>query len=124
MWEKGQSGNPGGRPKEVAEIKALARQHTKAAINTLVAIMKAEDATHAARVAAATALLDRGYGKPASVLEGADGGAARLVVEYIDPTRGPLLDGEATEVKGPELGEVKRLAAGEEQPKPLVVAAK
>ena len=35
-FKKGQSGNPGGRPKEIAEVKALARAHTITAINTLV----------------------------------------------------------------------------------------
>ena len=35
-WKKGQSGNPGGRPKEVAQVKALARQHCEEAIQTLV----------------------------------------------------------------------------------------
>ena len=38
-FEKGQSGNPGGRPKVVAEIKELARAHTGEAIKTLVSIM-------------------------------------------------------------------------------------
>ena len=38
-FKKGQSGNPGGRPKVVAEVKELARAHTAAAIETLVAIM-------------------------------------------------------------------------------------
>ena len=38
-FEKGQSGNPGGRPKVVAEIKELARAHTGVAIKTLVSIM-------------------------------------------------------------------------------------
>jgi len=63
-FKKGQSGNPGGRPKEVAEVKALARAHTTTAIETLVSIAKSKKATDAARVSACTALLDRGWGKP------------------------------------------------------------
>ena len=38
-FKKGQSGNPGGRPKVVAEVKELARAHTDKAIETLVSIM-------------------------------------------------------------------------------------
>lgn len=60
---KGQSGNPGGRPKEVAEVRDLARQHTAAAIGTLAKIMNDTKARESARVAAADALLDRGWGK-------------------------------------------------------------
>jgi hypothetical protein len=59
-FRKGQSGNPGGRPKEVAEVKAHARAQTTIAINTLVSIAKSKNATDAARVSACTALLDRG----------------------------------------------------------------
>jgi hypothetical protein len=44
--------------------RRLARQKCPEAINTLVAIMNNEKAQPAARVAAANALLDRGYGKP------------------------------------------------------------
>lgn len=67
-FEKGKSGNPGGRPKEVAEIKALARAHGPEAINKLVSLM--DCGKPQTEVAAAQALLDRGYGKPAQVLAG------------------------------------------------------
>ena len=69
-FQPGQSGNPSGRPKECAEVKALARQHTEQAIAVLASIMLNEDAKETARVAAASALLDRGYGKPAQALVG------------------------------------------------------
>ena len=64
QFPKGVSGNPGGRPKVLADVQELARQQSPEAINTLVAIMQNEKAPPAARVAAANALLDRGYGKP------------------------------------------------------------
>lgn len=62
---KGQSGNPGGRPRADKTLTELAREHTPKAIGTLVAIMTAKRSPAAARVSAAIALLDRGYGKPA-----------------------------------------------------------
>jgi hypothetical protein len=62
-FEPGQSGNPGGRPKD-ASLRRLARERTVEAIETLVKIMLNEKAASAARVSAATALLDRGWGKP------------------------------------------------------------
>ena len=46
------------------EIASLARMHTKKAVKTLAAIMNEPHAPYAARVAAAEALLDRGWGKP------------------------------------------------------------
>jgi hypothetical protein len=66
-FRKGQSGNPGGRPKENEEIKKLAQEHCPAAIDRLAYWMQSGDAR--ASVAASTALLDRGYGKPAQALE-------------------------------------------------------
>ena len=70
-WLPGCSPNPGGRPKVIEDIRALARQHTEAAVNTLVSI--AEDGKQeSARVAAATALLDRGWGRPTQPISGDD----------------------------------------------------
>ena len=59
----GISGNPGGWPKVIAEVRDLARQHTRKAIQTLVTVMQSGE-SDSARVAAANALLDRGFGKP------------------------------------------------------------
>ena len=67
----GQSGNPGGRSKESARIKALAASKAESAINKLVKIMEtSEDEKNV--IAAANALLDRGIGKPAQVHIGGD----------------------------------------------------
>ena len=72
-FQKGQSGNPGGRPKEFNEVRDLARQHTTDAIERLVEWLKSDNAK--ASVSAATALLDRAWGKPAQNMEvsGRDG---------------------------------------------------
>lgn len=66
---KGQSGNPGGRPKGVEEVQNLARAHTPAAIKALINITENVKAPPPARVAAAVALLDRGWGKPTQPTE-------------------------------------------------------
>jgi uncharacterized protein DUF5681 len=52
-FKKGQSGNPGGKPKVVAEVQELARQHTTTAVETLVSIMTNTKAAPSARVSAA-----------------------------------------------------------------------
>jgi hypothetical protein len=72
-FKSGQSGNPAGRPKRpqtietrqiIADVRAAARDLTQEALNTLVTVMKDSKAPAAARVSAATAILDRGHGRP------------------------------------------------------------
>ena len=48
----------------LGDVQELARQHTAEAVQTLTSIMCDKEAAPAARVAAANAILDRGYGKP------------------------------------------------------------
>ncbi len=63
-WKPGQSGNPGGRRKEVAEVRELARQKCPRAIERLAEIVDDPEAPYSSQVAAANSLLDRGYGRP------------------------------------------------------------
>ncbi|MBV9984645.1 hypothetical protein [Bradyrhizobium sp.] len=65
--------------KTITEIRSLARSHTRTAINVLVGVMRSKDATHAARVSAANAILDRGWGKAPQALGNGDDGALELV---------------------------------------------
>jgi hypothetical protein len=58
--------------KTITEIRSLARSHTRTAVNVLVGIMRSKDATAAARVSAANAILDRGWGKATQPLESGD----------------------------------------------------
>jgi hypothetical protein len=72
-FEKGQSGNPAGRPKgaltkATAEIKSLAQPYGKEAVETLVILLR-QGETHSVRLAAANALLDRGFGKSSQPVE-------------------------------------------------------
>ncbi|KKC39523.1 hypothetical protein WH87_04840 [Devosia epidermidihirudinis] len=57
------------------ELSDMAKDHAQAALDTLAAVHADKDAPAAARVSAATAILDRAYGKPPQSLEhsGKDG---------------------------------------------------
>ncbi len=69
MFQPGVSGNPSGRPKSDATIRELARAHTEIALLTLVEIIQNKKAPPSARVHAASAILDRGWGKPSQYIE-------------------------------------------------------
>ena len=62
-FQKGHSGNAGGRPKDEHRVAELARSYTTEAIDTLVALMRTGK-DERVRGTAAQALLDRGWGKP------------------------------------------------------------
>ena len=64
------------------DIRSLARSHTKMAIKVLAGIANA-GTNERARVAAAIALLDRGWGKPAQSHTGEDGdGAIHVTIRH------------------------------------------
>jgi hypothetical protein len=65
--------------KALTEIRSLARSHTRTAINVLVGIMRSKDATAAARVSAANAVLDRGWGRATQPVGNSDGDAFELI---------------------------------------------
>lgn len=68
--------------KTPTDIRSLARSHTDKALNVLAGIMQQEDAPAAARVSAATALLDRGWGKAPQAITGDEGGPLKMVIEW------------------------------------------
>jgi HEAT repeat protein len=61
------SGNPRGRPRIGIDVRALARKHGPEAFQTLVTLMRGDDARVAVR--AAEAILDRAYGRPVQAME-------------------------------------------------------
>lgn len=77
-------GGPGrgqGRPKgrkdsKTLEIEAAAKKYAGDALKALASVLKSRFSSDGAKIAAAVALLDRGYGRPRQSLEhtGADGG--------------------------------------------------
>ena len=66
-------------PKTVTEIRSLARSHTRTALNVLVGVMRNTKAPAPARIAAANAILDRGWGKATQAIENGDGSALELI---------------------------------------------
>ena len=74
-FQPGQSGNPGGRPRQNPKIRELALENSVEALQTISELMKNKRCAPSTRLAACNSILDRAYGKPASSLEltGKDG---------------------------------------------------
>jgi len=69
------------------DIRSLARSHTKIAIKILAGIAK-DGTNDAARVSAAVALLDRGWGKPPQAHTGEENeGKIRVTIRHISEGR-------------------------------------
>jgi hypothetical protein len=66
-------------PKTLTEIRSIARSHTRTALNVLVGVMRNTKAPPPARIAAANAILDRGWGKATQTIENGDDGALELI---------------------------------------------
>jgi hypothetical protein len=82
-FKKGQSGNPGGRPKIAEEIQELAGQHSPEAIERLVHIMK-HGTPDSAQVMAADKILDRACGRAPQGFTGAgDKGEILIKIRHL-----------------------------------------
>lgn len=68
-----------------ATLAELARAHTSTALNVLVSVAQASE-SDAARVSAANAILDRGYGKPIQQTEHTGKGGGPIQTEELSDT--------------------------------------
>jgi len=91
------AGRPKGTPnKATASIRDAAREYTHDALLTLAAVMADDAQPAAARVSAANALLDRGYGKPSQPIDGdGEGGAIKHSHDLSDDLLAKIAVGRA-----------------------------
>ena len=69
-FQKGQSGNPGGRPKVPDEVKAMLKSAAPEAVRLLIETIGNENAAMNHRLDAAKEVLNRVYGKSTQPIDG------------------------------------------------------
>lgn len=86
-FRPGVSGNPGGRPRVFADVKALAGEYTTEAIESLVRIARATKTPAPVKLAAWREVMDRAIGRPAQAITGEGGGPIQVaaIVDELHP---------------------------------------
>ena len=76
---------PGVPNKASRELKELAREYTEEAVGALVRVLRDKEAPASAQVAAATAILDRGHGKPTQHIDAEHAGSIAHRIMQMTP---------------------------------------
>jgi len=83
----------GRKPGQVSQAKRdiaeMAKGHAEKALEVLISVANNSKAAPAARVSAASAILDRGYGKPRQAVDMDAAFAGSLTVTYVTSPSGP-----------------------------------
>lgn len=112
-FQRGVSGNPGGRPRTIAAMQELAREATPAAVTALIAALDRPGE----RVAAARELLSRAWGSPVQMLATTTEGPQSILLLHLAAARGePLRDALAPKHTPAALPLIESKAKGGEQP--------
>jgi len=80
-WQKGQSGNPGGRLKVPREVTEMFRSLTDDSVAVLHNLMMSPSTADAVRAGIANSFLDRGWGR---ATQSVDVSVAKSVVDVTD----------------------------------------
>ncbi|MBV8513432.1 MAG: hypothetical protein JO289_24975 [Xanthobacteraceae bacterium] len=86
-FKPGQSGNPGGRPKQFTEVLELLRDDSQASIDRLK-YLREHGKPDSVQAYCANALLDRAWGRPAQAVLQAGSTHSAAFVEFLESING------------------------------------